>query len=132
LTHLEGNFFCSMFKIRFFIAVAIYAAISIILPFIVPVPAKTYVTLMGVFTLGYLFPAVLAVRQTLARSAFLWLAGALVALVLYDYLKSQTEAGYVFMANWRKYYPAGLLIFLGIQSYARFTSEFVLKQLMKK
>ena len=121
-----------MFKIRFFISVSIYTAVSIILPFLVPVPMKSYFTLMAIFTLGYLVPSVFSVRQKLPMSGLIWITGAFISLVIYDYIKSITEPNYVFMQNYVKLFSTGLFILLGLQLYSRFTSELVFKQLTKK
>jgi hypothetical protein len=121
-----------MFKIRFFISVAIYTAVSVILPFLIPVPMKTYFIMMGVFTLGYLVPAVLSVRNELVTAVVLWVVGAVFALVAYDYIKSQSGEGHAFFQNWERFYSTGMLILLGIQFYSRFTSELVFKQLTKR
>ena len=132
MTHLTENFFCYMFKIRFYISVAIYAAVSVILPFLIPLPAKMYLVLIGIFTVGYLIPSVLSVKKDLIMAILIWFVGGIMGLVMYDYQKSINNESHVFLQNWQKFYIGGILIFLGLQFYARFTAELVVKQLTKK
>ena len=111
---------------------AIYAAVSIILPFFIPLPTKMYLILIGIFTVGYLIPSVLSVKKELILAILIWFIGGIIGLVMYDYQKSINNENYVFLQNWQKFYPSGILIFLGLQLYARFTAELVVKQLTKK
>jgi len=121
-----------MIKIRFFISAAIYVAISVMLPFLVPVPAMVYLVLIGVLTIGFLVPSILSLSREIRASIPLWIFFAVTALVLYDYLKIYLDSNHVFLGNWKKFYPAGLLIFLGLHFYSWFTAELVFKQITRK
>jgi len=94
-------------------------------------PVGIYWAMIASLTTGYLIPSVLTNKIKLALSFLVWIPAGVFALMLYDYSKSMIVPSHAFLQGWQKYYAVGLLLFLGLHAYTRFTSRFILQQLTK-
>lgn len=120
-----------MLKIRFFISVGIYAAISIIFPFVIKIPKTLYYIQTVSFAVGYLVPSIITIKKEAREALLIWVLGALVAVLFYDYARSYFMKDTVFLGNWKQLYPAGTILILSFHLYARFVFSIIQKQLLR-
>jgi hypothetical protein len=102
------------------------------IPFFIKMETRMYLLQVLVLFTGYLVPSTFSARLNLKISIPVWIAGSLGSIILYDFLKSLLKDDYVFLGDWKKFYPVALLFFMGIHGYSRFVSALIFKQLTKK